>query len=102
MPATARCQCGTTWIQHGEQSGHCVACHHTFYGLESFDKHIRHPKDAPAVHLDPSEHPPSPTRKGWLADHEGQWHYCKPTHATTWAQQQELNRDTMTKLYGTK
>lgn len=31
------CACGATWT--GQQKCHCAACHRTFSGLTTFDKH---------------------------------------------------------------
>jgi hypothetical protein len=31
--------CGTRWVQVGNRTGHCAACHRTFSGLRAFDDH---------------------------------------------------------------
>lgn len=36
-----RCVCGATWAQHGNQSGHCAACHETFSSNFAFELHRR-------------------------------------------------------------
>lgn len=32
--------CGKSWIQHGNLTSHCGACHETFAGLLGFDRHF--------------------------------------------------------------
>jgi uncharacterized C2H2 Zn-finger protein len=37
-----RCpDCGTTWRQSGNRTGHCSACHRTFTSAGAFDRHRR-------------------------------------------------------------
>lgn len=58
-------QCGKTWLQKGNKSGHCSGCHVTFYGSTTFDRHRRN-----GTCLDPN------TLDGpWWTDDDGQWHY---------------------------
>jgi hypothetical protein len=33
--------CGVTWQQVGNRTGHCAACHRTFDDLRGFEKHQR-------------------------------------------------------------
>jgi hypothetical protein len=33
------CGCGAVWKQRGNLTGHCTRCHHTFDGIELFDRH---------------------------------------------------------------
>lgn len=90
---TLKChKCGKTWIQHGNASGHCARCRETFYGIDSFDFHLQGPRrGTPITHVNPADNPPSPDRQGWLADGEGQWHWCKKTTAGTFNEYQALN-----------
>lgn len=47
-------QCGITWVQRGNQSGHCAACHRTFGSLTAFDAHQSINDDGHNVCADPS------------------------------------------------
>lgn len=42
---TSHGQCGKTWKQRGNTTGHCSGCHETFEGEHLFDAH-REYKDA--------------------------------------------------------
>ncbi len=42
---TTHGQCGKSWIQRGNRTGHCSGCHETFEGLAVFDAH-RYTNDA--------------------------------------------------------
>lgn len=35
----ASCNCGITWHQSGNLTGHCTMCHRTFQGIKAFDRH---------------------------------------------------------------
>lgn len=36
---TAHGACGRSWVQRGNVTGHCAACHETFEGERLFDRH---------------------------------------------------------------
>ena len=39
MSGPARCVCGTVWLQRGNRTCHCAACHRTFDSNYAFDAH---------------------------------------------------------------
>lgn len=55
MSALATCRCGAAWVQHGNRTGHCSACHRTFTSLAAFDAHQRMLDHAPwQICVDPA------------------------------------------------
>ena len=46
---TSHGQCGKTWKQRGNTTGHCSGCHETFEGEHLFDAHREYKDAAKAV-----------------------------------------------------
>ena len=69
---TTHGSCGKSWMQAGNMSGHCSACHETYYGVSAFDAHQRLVDDEIVCER------PAANSKGkpieWWADEDGQWH----------------------------
>jgi len=53
-------QCGKSWKQRGNRTGHCGACHETFEGLSLFDAHQSVSSDGRLI----CAHPGSMTYRG--------------------------------------
>lgn len=51
---TTHGQCGKSWIQRGNRTGHCSGCHETFEGLAVFDAHRRTDEGGLRVCVDPA------------------------------------------------
>ncbi|MEJ6490728.1 hypothetical protein PQI23_13460 [Leucobacter sp. USCH14] len=52
---TAHAECGKTWRQRGNRTGHCSGCHETFEGEALFDAHRTTLADGSRGCLDPNE-----------------------------------------------
>lgn len=76
-------KCGKSWIQRGNRTGHCAACHETFEGASLFDAHQRvSPDGTGAVTCsDPIE---MEFPKGFRLKQGpfGTWSTTKPSHFT--------------------
>jgi hypothetical protein len=47
--------CGKSWLQRGNETGHCGGCHQTFEGTALFDAHFRRLQDGRIECKDPAE-----------------------------------------------
>lgn len=80
-------RCGQCWVQRGNASGHCAACHVTFYGEAAFDAHqVRDPDMNAPIYIDPMERAVNAECPGYFLDAEGQWHFGDLETATGYDQ----------------
>ncbi|GAA4175964.1 hypothetical protein [Gryllotalpicola koreensis] len=47
-------RCGKSWAQHGNRTGHCSACCHTFEGTTLFDAHQTIQADGSVICREPT------------------------------------------------
>lgn len=73
---TSHGQCGKTWKQRGNRTGHCSGCHETFEGLGLFDAHRYSVSETERGCKNPSE---MEYPKGYrLILENGSWRTTKP------------------------